>query len=344
MSHNDPPKILRIKRKRNQDPLQALILEERHSSKRSKPSSPISSKVVSPVSTPTESKSVYFALTGTDDSTTNLDASVIQSILSESVSKAVGKRNFVLPKQQTEEDTVIPNELSDMVSSFLSFNQPQTPQRKRRGRSSVVNTEDPAQVSSASKAADEDSEQEDPTEYVYDVYQISAVPLTTQNHPQSQIGYIRFFEDNLLYQSDDDDDPARSLYSDDEDSNAESFYQNDYPSDEDAGVLSETFSVSDEDSDEDDEIGPVIVQNPDEEEGVAYLRGEDPSVTNNINNYDELYEDFYNDENDEDDIDFLPQDEEFERQHFFPGEEDDELAIHRDKIFGRLQNMIDQTP
>lgn len=336
MSH-EPPKILRIKRKRNQDPLQALVLEERRSSKRSKPSSPVSSKVVSPASSPTESKNVYFALTGTDDAT-NFDDSVTQSILSEPAGKSTGKRSFFLPKRQTEEDTVIPHELSDMVSSFLTFDQPKTPQRKRRGRPAVKEVEEPAQ-----EPEKEVESEEEATDYVYDVYQISSVPLTTQNHPQSQIGYIRFFEDDLLYQSDEDDDPTRSLYSDNEDSNAESFYQNDYPSDEDAGVLSETFSVSEEDSEEEEDIGPVIVQNPDDAEGVAYLLSEDPLVANNDDNeFDGLYEDFYNDENDGDDIDFLPEDEEFERQHFFPGEEDDELATHRDKIFGKLQNMINE--
>ncbi|GME84604.1 unnamed protein product [[Candida] boidinii] len=35
-------------------------------------------------------------------------------------------------------------------------------------------------------------------------------------------------------------------------------------------------------------------------------------------------------------------DEEYEKQNFFPGEEDDELANYRDKIFHRLNKMIQE--
>ena len=39
------------------------------------------------------------------------------------------------------------------------------------------------------------SEEVEESQYVYDVYQLSeSEPLTTANHPLSQIGYIRFLK------------------------------------------------------------------------------------------------------------------------------------------------------
>lgn len=347
MSFQQPPQILRIKRKRGQDPLQALILEERRPAKRSKPSSPVSSTTISRAQTPvSEPSNIYFALTRTDESS-NIDESAIQSILSEA-SKPDGndvtnirKRKFVIPKTQTEEDTYIPNELSDMVNSFLNVNEADQPKRKRRTRGGGVTNTESKPANEALQPSGDDSSEDPLSDYVYDVYQISSEPLTNENHPQSQIGYIRFFDDdeNGLYQSDDDDDPTRKIYSDDEDSNAESFYQNDYPSDEDAGVLSETYSS------EDENLGPVIIERPEDADGVDYLKGGGDEIGEE--NLEDLYGEFFDDE-DSLDVNFLPDDhggeEHYKRQNFFPGEEEDEMAIHRDKIFGRLQRMIDEEP
>lgn len=344
MSFRDPPTILRIKRKRTQDPLQALILEDRNRAKRSKPSSPTSSAILTPPE-PQETKNLYFALTRTDEST-QIDDQAIQSVLSEAAkSPSKSKRKFIIPKRQIEEDVYIPNELSDMVSSLLmsSSEQPVRKRRIRGRRQSSVGEESRPTAPLPPKAAVQESLVY--SDYVYDVYQLSSTePLTDANHPQSQIGYIRFFEDEdtELNQSDDDNDASRRLYSDDEDSNAESFYQNDYPSDEDAGVYSETYS-----SDEDD-LGPVIVQDAAAKEGYEYLQGNELGeyVQRDGNDeFDDLYDDFYDEEGGK--IDFLGDDkfetESFERQNFFEGEEDDELAIHRDRIFGKLQRIIDES-
>lgn len=328
----DPPHILRIKRKRGQDPLQALILEERRPAKKSKPSSPISSKPLTP--TP-EAKNYYFQLSRTDSADVP-DPEVLASVLSEAAS-AEEHRHFVIPKKQTEEDTVIPNELSDMLDSYLNVDGGNTSRRRRRGR----------------PATEEEPPVED--EYVFDVYKLSATePLTKANYPLSQIGYIRFFDDDEydLMQSDDDAKSALRDYSDDEDSNAESFYQNDYPEDEDAGSFSETYES---DADESDAEIPVILDSAEGLEGHAYLSGH---VQADQTQFDALYDDFF-DENGERKVDFLDNDsehasgtypadyddgdEEYERNHFFDGDEEDDLAIHRDKIIGRLQKMIDKS-
>lgn len=320
----EPPQILRIKRKRGQDPLQALILEDRQPAKRSKPSSPVSSQATTP--RPETPKSWYFQLQRTDKAAEQDQTEIMLSVLAESGAKSEENRQFVIPKQQTEEDAVIPNELADMVDNFLHVDTNTQPRRKRRGGKVAETSEQPQ------------TEVDIAGEYVFDVYRLTDVePLTNANFPHSQIGYIKFFDDEqFALMHSDDEDLAKGILSDDEDSNAESFYQNDYPEDEDAGAYSDTYA----DEEDDYGIGPVILESSEAAEGHAYLKGEFQQE----GQYDDLYEDFYGDgEN----VDFLQEDnyendENFERQRFFDGEEDDDLAVHRDRIFGRLQRMINE--
>jgi hypothetical protein len=316
----DPPRILRIKRKRNQDPLQALVFEDSRKAKKSKPSTPSPSKDITPTSTPPPPEiveaaieNIYFRLTRTDDFLNDL--LLEDSILSIDCKEAENLSNdgnhnnkFIIPKPQQDADNGLAHELSDLVDSYLNVNdQGDDSKRKKRTKniSNVANNDD---------------------DYVYDVYHISAEPLTSANHPKTQIGYIRFFDDdNDLYQSDDEDNPDSQLVSDEEDSNAEDFYQNDYPSDEDAGSNSDIS----------------ILHKPIDVNG--------------------LMNDFDLDENDYDqdfeNVDYLQDDQFFKdeassviegnelfpkRNQFFKSDEYDELAIHRDRIFGKLQSMINE--
>ncbi|GEQ70028.1 hypothetical protein JCM33374_g3704 [Metschnikowia sp. JCM 33374] len=345
------PQVLRIKRKRGQDPLQALILEDSQRSKRSKTSSPLSSNPRTPVP---EARSWYFELSGTDDKVAAPDPDVLASVLSEAAS-ARDSRQFIIPKSQTEEDTVIPHELSEMLDSFLTVSDGAAPKRKRRGGKAITGDEDfngggGASGDAVSSGHGNDDETQDLVdEYVFDVYKLSSTePLTNDNYPQSQIGYIRFFDDKEydLMQSDDENKSRTQIYSDDEDSNAESFYQNDYPEDEDAGEYSDTYEppLEGDEDDEYDDIGPVIIDTRETAEGHAYLQGHVQADVAENEQFDNLYDEFF-DEDGTNTVDFLQQDDDyadepFERQHFFEGEEDDEMAIHRDRIFGRLQRMI----
>lgn len=320
----EPPQILRIKRKRGQDPLQALILGA--ASKRVKLS--------------LDQKSYYFQLNRTDQA--HSDADVSGSVLFESAASGSG-RHFVIPKRPNDADTVIPHELADMVDTFLHV-EDQPTRRKRRGR---LKTESPEEDPGASgPPAETKGAAPDPTsnvselseflnDYVFDVYTLSE-PLTSQNFPQSEIGYIKFFDDkdyNLM----NSDDSAESAHSDDEDSNAESFYQNDYPEDEDAGAFSETYDDESDNDEDEDNIGPVILESAEAFEGNAYLRGQEQAE----GQFDDLYDEFFGDS--EQPMDFLAEtNDDYERQNFFKDEEDDELAQHRDRIFGRLQKMIDE--
>lgn len=305
-----PPQELRIKRKRDQDPLQALILEDRQSVKRSKPSSPVSSGAITP---DLENPAFYFKLARTDASNLVNDPQILSSILAET-SKATEEdsRNFVIPKK-TEEDDIIPNELSDMVNDFVIHSDTSSHRKKRQAKAPPVVEED---------------------EYVYDVYQLA--PITDQNHPKTQIGYIKFFEEEDEEFNGSEPSVDKLVYSDHEDSNAEDYYQNDYPEDEDADIEGDIHN----------EYGDTALElEPDQINDLYdYVQLRDVNLLDNYNSGDDLdyviSED--EDEDDDEDDDFDDYDEEFPRQKFFDNESDDEMAMHRDKIFGKLQKMIDE--
>lgn len=310
-----PPQILRIKRKRGEDPLQALILEGRQSVKRSKLTTPLASGVSSPSN---ESQSWYFHLDKTEDISQNL--TVTQSLLTESRRSDENSKHFVIPKKHVLEDSMIPHELTDMLENFLSLNTP-TSRKKRKGGQLVSSGS--YSGSKQNEVSEQDMSENEKMDYVFDTYKLSEVePLTEANYPKSQIGYIRFFEDEEyeLMQSDDDVDLGLS---DDEDSNAESFYQNDYPEDEDAGAFSDSYAYAETDEEPESEL-------------TSPQKGEADASTE-ADEFDNLYNDLLGRTTD------LVDDEPYERQHFFQDECDDELAKHRDRVFSRLQTMIEES-
>ncbi|PVH23692.1 hypothetical protein CXQ85_003984 [Candidozyma haemuli] len=313
MSHT-PPSVLRIKRKRGEDPLQALILEGRQPSKKSKPATPIASGQPSPSA---ETRNWYFELDSTDDF--NKENTITDSLLTEARNNKRDARQFVIPKKHTLEDSIIPHELTDMVADFLSINETTTRKKRKSGRAAAGG---PPSTSQPKEPTTEEPSGDVTGDYVFDTYKLSASePLTEANYPKSQIGYIRFFDDeNYDFMHSDDD--VNSNRSDDEDSNAESFYQNDYPEDEDAGALSDTYGSYDADE---EEPAVAVLETPEEFEGTSHL-------SRGTEEFDNLYDELLNDNSESYDPD-----ETFERQRFFEDEGDSELAIHRDRIFSRLQ-------
>ena len=318
----ETPRILRIKRKRDQDPLQALILENRNPKKLRRTSSGGNS--TGPQGGIHPPNEVFFTLTRTDFLPDD-NSCVLTESLDDGGSR---KRKFLIPKVPDAEDLEILKELTSMLDTFLTVNGSEGGQRKRtRRRSSVVKQTEPRPVV------------EEP-EYVYDVYHICLAeqPRTSANHPLLVIGYIRFFDDdeNQLYALEDENDHGLQL-SDDEDSNAEDFYQNDYPEDEDAGVYSETFELEDEteqqnyimhEGDADNNEGGVEYDDDDEgyddddDEDVKIIIPDSSDVfvpsdqTYNDGLYDNNYELMGNGELDilaylKDDEDYLPKDNEY---------------------------------
>lgn len=336
-----PPQFLRIKRKRGQDPLQGLVLEDKRAAKRSKPSTPLGSPKASYTdisalrAASNETKNFYFTLARTDNANTlSNEADVVPSVLSETTTGAnARKRKFVIPNNQTVEDTLIPHELSDMLDSFLTINNTEPPRKKRISRTRKV-VEDGAKElpNPIHVPPGEDAEEE--SEYVYDVYQLTTTePRTSANHPQSRIGYVRFFDDsdNELYQSEDDND--LNAFTDDEDSNAEDFYQNDYPSDEDANINNnEVFSQFNQLEEEDANPLDESAEEDEYEHLFARHEGGDGDGLNLLEDDNYRTEDADGEEEET---------TEYERKTFFKSDKDDELAIYRDQIFGKLDKMIE---
>lgn len=333
--HAPIPHIIRVKRKRTDDPLQALILEDTRRTKKLRPNTPAGTPLVLP------KPMSYYQFTRTDaqagdDTAATLDAG----------SDTGDARNFRL-KAPVEPSTHEPSPLlgllreatnsagsgaeevsgvlSTMVDSFLEDGPTSlAPQRKRRGRRpSDFGTKAPVVA-----------------DYVYDVYQLA--PLTSDTHPKLTIGYVQFFDDNAndLYPLEDDDSDRRAVL-DDEDLNAELFYQNDYPLDEDAGLVASISRLSV--GSDPDGMGNHFAEGELEfVEGVDYLAqidsDDDAAPTGGFLDTPEQlrhYQEQYGGSESEGDSDF-------ERQTFFKLDGDDPMAEHRDRIFGRLQQMIDE--
>lgn len=136
-----------------------------------------------------------------------------------------------------------------------------------------------------------------------------------------------------------DEESVKAL-SDDEDSNAEDFYKNDYPEDED--------DYSDVEAKSESSI-EVLTESMHQSQQISTNEAsldDDAQLLLDEDEFDDLYDELY-DEDGNGPSDFL-ETENFDganiypRQNFFPGEEEDEIAMHRDKIFGKLQKMIDE--
>lgn len=403
-SQPPPPRILRIKRKRGQDPLQALILEDTRSIKRSKPSTPITSPVATPRSqTPlqqhhqqqhqlqhqlladrsnidNERLNYMFKLAKTEfGNDAELDESVLHTILAEAASTAAIpqnegeegntkqnqdiKRRFIIQPDETRRqsafdyegaaDANIPDQLFNMVEDLVSKGDDKgKTKRKRRGYTGGSHVDEKSVEEPVSRDTiiqnTIDSNEDDENQYVYDVYQLAdAEPLTTANHPLAQIGYIRFFNDddsdsnsNVFdsAQQDADDLKKPSVLTDDEDSNAESFYQNDYPSDEDAEGLQELNSFE-------DEFDKLNIGDDDGGDSAAHEAAEyvahDGIGWNGEEYFDYVEVERFmglDDADDEDEEDY--DGNELKRNQFFKSDAEDPLALHRDKIFGKLEKMI----
>lgn len=279
------PQIVRIKRKRGQDPLQALILEGLQSAKRSKTSSPAPTDSSSTIS---DSKNWYFELTSTDDINHLKNGNSPGLMLSEDLT-LLKLRQFVIPKSENEDETILPQELHHMLDEFLTINEA-LPEKLRKRRGSALKSSEVKPIEDQSLIGLSD-------DFVFDVYKLSTnTPLTSMNYPLTQIGYIRFFEDEEsgLLNVDESKNLRINYLSDDEDSNAESYYQNDYPEDEDAGELSETyyddFCNSSDDTDTNGQMSTQVVEHID---GSANLRG---GALRKGNDFDNLYDKFFDEE------------------------------------------------
>ncbi|AOA63411.1 RNA polymerase II transport factor [Komagataella phaffii CBS 7435] len=295
-SYKQLPEVIRVKRRRTEDPLQALIFDR--GIKKSK------------------SNRYIFALAQSQE----VDNAGISLLKDDSETNKNGEKIFRLLYDTEEDESKLPDQLSDLVNDYLSMEAAQAPDpgRKRRRRRSSASASMAAPVTALNPATAPD--------YVYDVYyRTKEVFDDPSNNSYERIGYIKFDEEleNLL---DDESDGEDRLLTDDEDSNAESFYQNDYPEDEDEEgyLVGDSDDFEDEDGTEDTTFmthyRPHVLRDD-------FIDERDEENHGELDEYDELFD-------------------QFERHQLNPlqeneaDEDEDDLESHRERIMKRLEAQI----
>ncbi|KAG0670567.1 hypothetical protein C6P45_002133 [Maudiozyma exigua] len=275
--------------------------------------------------------------------------------------------NEIEPQLDRQHDHTdkLPDDISQMVNSYLKLQSDKTEtstQRKKPSKKRYLN--------SAVSLSNQD--------YVYDIYHLEVIPdseMITYD-TDNNVGFVKIVNKYIDLLPDDEEYSDSQIRSDDEDSNDENYYQNDYPEDEDDDRSVLFGDEGEEIAEEEDE------QNKNQEVASLQKWGVIPSnveeweesksgdqTGNNMKQYDELFDKLENSENilysinhnnvvdvdmsdtrkayyDEDDNleinDAITNDNDYERNIFFESDIDSPLAQHRDKIFGELQKKINE--
>ncbi|AMD20063.1 HCL088Cp [Eremothecium sinecaudum] len=312
---NQTPEVIRVKRRRDEDSLQALLLEEKRSNKKGK---------------------YVFKLSKTVDFQSEEDTPLLQ--LSENDKDKV----FILeqPKAAASEEP-LPLEITEMLENYLKLNDKQPssgtikkPRRRYSNQPTV--TELPS------------------LDYVYDIYIREIVSEDEFVFDKGTVGYIRIVEDLGASVLEPEEVSDSQQLSDDEDSNDEDYYRNDYPEDEDddRSILFGSDSENDEQNTDNsvlvleqelEEIQDPMQPSEDYEPLFNTLAAE-PNLLSSLNttNYVDLDVEAEQDEYNEQEYYQRPQSdiESFERHQFSPTDEDDPIAIHRDRVMSKLQRMM----
>lgn len=331
-----------MKRKRDQDPLQALVLENSNSLKRSK------------------RNSYFFKLARTEVEETALGETVYAIDKSRIVVSSNAPTSVSAGSSESKGDRELSNDILSLIEE-QNNNGATAPAVKHK--KPIRRKHQPAEpIASYNSKGD----------YVYDVYFRGQVDDESK-FEQLRIAHFTYDEDMFNFVDDQlmDSDTAEVQDDEDDDSNAEDYYQNDYPEDEDEDN-NEYLDVEDRrhlneilDKSED------MVMSDDEDDNYEILHNKRRFSTKDYQDYteggflnkdfegndttqegfDNLYQNYYNsdDEDYEGPTSFLDDgrvsdenEEEFKRNYFFKTDEDDELAVHRDRIFGKLEKMINE--
>lgn len=277
--------------------------------------------------------------------------------------------NEIEPQSDSQHDhsDKLPDDIAQMVNSYLKLQSDKTEtvsQRKKPSKKRYFN--------SAVSLSNQD--------YVYDIYHLERVPDTEMitYDMDNNVGFVKIVNKYVDLLPDDEEYSDSQIRSDDEDSNDENYYQNDYPEDEDDDRSVLFGDEGEEIAEEEDELTKnqeiaslqkwgVIPSNVEEWE--ESKSGD--QTGNNMQQYDELFDKLENSENilysvnqnnivdvdmndtrkayyDEDESleinDEITNnnDNDYERNIFFESDINNPLAQHRDKIFGELQKKINE--
>ncbi|AJU73893.1 Iwr1p [Saccharomyces cerevisiae YJM693] len=350
ISTTTAPEFIRVKRRRDEDSVQALLIDEGKRVKKQKFIFKLS-KTVSSESYQSEQESStpllklahedhrHFVLEQRKKRRRDLDDEKSQQRLA--------------AEGSTVDDDGLPPEINQMVNDYLKLNKGvEKTERKKPSRKYF--TGDSAKIASLPSL-----------DYVFDIYHLEKIhdDEVARYNNEKNIGFVKIIEHiDLALDEESDPNEARS---DDEDSNDENYYQNDYPEDEDddrsilfgsegediaalgeeivIGVNKSRFS-----SWNDDKIqGSNGYHDVEEEYGDLFNRlGGKSDVLKSINSSNFIDLDGQEGEieisDNEDDSD-EGDDIEYPRNEFFPTDVDDPLAHHRDRIFHQLQKKINRS-
>lgn len=383
----EPPQILRVKRKRTEDPLQALVIETSKRQikrpkyvfrlKRTEEKDIQDFTAVLTASNSSKDNKPVFNLPARKKSVSDSNGTILNGGSRGSISEGSQDHASNIVDEQPME---LNPQLLEMLNDYLKDNDEtainnhvKPPKRRQSSISQERELNgrpnfDKEQMLRNAIAIDEDDNND--SDYVYDVYYRDKAINDQWNN--GKIGYIRFEDDDDANFFDEQDELM--MNTDDEDSNDENFYRNDYPDDEDAGYEEEaeleSLGLAEPSDDQDDEFDILndkrrfSRQDFLRTEGLNGLSADDlENLTTQIDekqvwrNTDDVLED----DNDDPDVDYSRSNEDddamemdsyadtdhfnesdagFERNEFFKSDKDDPMAIHRDRIFGKLQDMI----
>lgn len=252
-----------------------------------------------------------------------------------------------------QSDDGLPPEITQMVNEHLSLKGPDldAPITTKRKRSKKHFTGGAAQVVSMPSL-----------DYVYDIYHLEKVTddeLTV--YREGNVGFVKIVNRWVDLVPDEDSDPARGP-SDDEDSNEEDYYQNDYPEDEDDdrsilfGSEGEDVAADETTNHIQDLLDSELMLSTEGNEIRSREQGEYAELFSQLGNSGNIlnslnamnFVDLDDNEGDEKALEYDGFDSEdddegnYERNVFFQADEHDPLAVHRDRIFGKLQRMVDK--
>ncbi|AQZ14998.1 IWR1 (YDL115C) [Zygosaccharomyces parabailii] len=333
---SEAPEFIRVKRRRDEDSVQALLIDEGRRKKKGR---------------------FIFKLSKTVNSNTYETAEeFVTPLLKLSTND---HRHFVLERQRkrhreadqigppestkvsrTDQDTDdLPPEINQMVSEILKLTEDTPPQERPRKPSKKHFGGGNQEVLSMPSL-----------DYVYDIYRLEKMKdEDLKSYNDGNVGFVKIVHKFIDLVPDEDTDPE--LRSDDEDSNEENYYQNDYPEDEDDDRSILLGSDGDEESIPEE---TTWRKQPKEDYTELFDKlGQSDNILDSLNSYNfvDLDEDGDDNEdylegdleNQEIEIDDLDDREELKTNEFFPTDHDNPLAAHRDKIFGRLEKLVSKS-
>ncbi|CCE63931.1 hypothetical protein TPHA_0G00950 [Tetrapisispora phaffii CBS 4417] len=368
------PEFIRVKRRRDEEPVGALLIDENKRSKTGKFIYKNTATVILNKFEDNNDDTPLLKLSNHDDQRHFILETHNKKRRHSEANEQVNDPNNL--KNENTLPNTLPNEISKMLNDYLALNTDQSNGETRKKKPSRKHFKGESATVLSLPSQD----------YVYDIYHLE--PLNEKEiPPDTKLGHVKIVNIDVELINDEKSD-TEDQFPIDDDSNSENFYRNDYPEDEDDDrsilfgsdvdykeIESEIkylneYRKQDFDPEEQygyDDANEVINVMKDDFSDLFDKFGASADILNSINTSNFIDLDKINEEEEDDDYadneadyEYGYQDNEYDyegnntdyyaknepsikRSIFFKSDEDDPVAIHRDKIFGKLQAMIDKS-